>query len=92
MIVCVCVCVCYLTCHDYPSLVEGESHGILLLYFIYFVQEIKVLYYPTQCTTSEEYLNVHAHNLIFMHQIEIFVLVRRIVCANRESQRLTGNY
>ena len=26
-----CVCVCYLTCHDYPSLVEGESHGILLL-------------------------------------------------------------
>ena len=25
------VCVCYLTCHDYPSLVEGESHGILLL-------------------------------------------------------------
>ena len=31
MIVCVCVCVCVLsdlTC--YPSLVEGESHGILL--------------------------------------------------------------
>ena len=26
MIVC-----CYLTWHDYPSLVEGESHGILLL-------------------------------------------------------------
>ena len=25
-----CVCVCYLTGHDYPSLVEGESHGILL--------------------------------------------------------------
>ena len=25
MIVC-----CYLTWHDYPSLVEGESHGILL--------------------------------------------------------------
>ena len=24
-------CVCYLTRHDYPSLVEGESHGILLL-------------------------------------------------------------
>ena len=25
------VWVCYLTWHDYPSLVEGESHGILLL-------------------------------------------------------------
>ena len=25
------VCVCYLNWHDYPSLVEGESHGILLL-------------------------------------------------------------
>ena len=24
------VCVCYLTCHDYPSFVQGESHGILL--------------------------------------------------------------
>ena len=24
------VCVCYLTCHDYPSSVEGESHGILV--------------------------------------------------------------
>ena len=24
------VCVCYLTRHDNPSLVEGESHGILL--------------------------------------------------------------
>ena len=24
-------CVCYLTWHDYPSLVEGESHGVLLL-------------------------------------------------------------
>ena len=24
-------CVCYLTRHDYPSLVEGETHGILLL-------------------------------------------------------------
>ena len=23
------VCVFYLTLHDYPSLVEGESHGIL---------------------------------------------------------------
>ena len=23
------MCVCYLTRHDYPSLVEGESHGIL---------------------------------------------------------------
>ena len=26
-----CVCECYLTWHDYPSLVEGESHDILLL-------------------------------------------------------------
>ena len=25
---CVCVCVCYRTSYDYPSLVEGESHGI----------------------------------------------------------------
>ena len=25
------VCVFYLTSHDYPSLVSGESHGILLL-------------------------------------------------------------
>ena len=25
------IVLCYLTCHDYPSLVEGESHGILLL-------------------------------------------------------------
>ena len=25
------VCVFYLTSHDYPSLVLGESHGILLL-------------------------------------------------------------
>ena len=25
-------CVCYLTSHDYPSLVEGKNHGILLLY------------------------------------------------------------
>ena len=24
-------CVCYLTRHDYPSLVEGESHGILCI-------------------------------------------------------------
>ena len=23
-------CVCYLTSHDYPSSVEGKSHGILL--------------------------------------------------------------
>ena len=27
-------CVCYLTWHDYPSLVEGESHGILKLLII----------------------------------------------------------
>ena len=27
-----CVLVCYLTCHDYPSSVEGESHGILTLH------------------------------------------------------------
>ena len=27
-----CVCVCYLTWHDYPSLVVGESLGILLLF------------------------------------------------------------
>ena len=26
-----CVCVCYLTCHDYPSLVEKESYGLLHL-------------------------------------------------------------
>ena len=26
------VCVCYLTWHDYPSLVEGESHSILLYF------------------------------------------------------------
>ena len=26
------VCVCYLSSHDYPFLMEGESHGILLLY------------------------------------------------------------
>ena len=35
---CVCVCVCVLsdlTCVDYPSLVEGESHGILLLHSIH---------------------------------------------------------
>ena len=25
------LCLCYLTWHDYPFLVEGESHGILLL-------------------------------------------------------------
>ena len=25
------VCVCYLTRHDYPSLMEGESHGILVI-------------------------------------------------------------
>ena len=30
----VCVCVCYLTWHDYPSLVGGESRGILLLFII----------------------------------------------------------
>ena len=31
------VCVFYLTRHDYdyPSLVQGESHGILLLYYKY---------------------------------------------------------
>ena len=28
------VCVCYLTLHDYPSLLEGESHCISLLLFI----------------------------------------------------------
>ena len=27
-------CVCYLTRHDYPSLVVGESHGILLFFSI----------------------------------------------------------
>ena len=27
------LCVCYLSWHHYPSLVEGESHGILLLLF-----------------------------------------------------------
>ena len=26
-------CVCYQTWHDYPSLVEGESHGILYYYY-----------------------------------------------------------
>ena len=25
------VCVCYLTCHDYPTLEEGESHDILFV-------------------------------------------------------------
>ena len=25
--------VCYLTLHDYPSLVEGESHSILYYYY-----------------------------------------------------------
>ena len=29
-----CVCVYYLTWHDYPSLVEGESHGILVFFII----------------------------------------------------------
>ena len=29
------VCVCYLTWHDYPSLVEGESHGILYIIIIF---------------------------------------------------------
>ena len=33
--VCWWLCVCYLTWHDYPSLVEGESRGILLLYNYY---------------------------------------------------------
>ena len=30
------LCVCYQTWHDNPSLVEGESHGILLLLFYLF--------------------------------------------------------
>ena len=31
----VCVCLCERTSHDYPSLVEGESHGLLLLYLVF---------------------------------------------------------
>ena len=29
--VCWWLCACYPTWHDYPSLAEGEGHGILLL-------------------------------------------------------------
>ena len=32
--VCWWLCVCYLTWRDYPSLVEGDSHGILLLWMV----------------------------------------------------------
>ena len=28
-----CVCVCYLSLHDYPSLVDGESRGIRFYYY-----------------------------------------------------------
>ena len=41
---CVCVCVFYLTSHDYPSLVQGESHGILLLLLLLLILFVVSLY------------------------------------------------
>ena len=35
------LCACYLARHDYPSLVEGESHGILLFWLI-------LVYFPSR--------------------------------------------
>ena len=35
---------CYLTCHDYSSLVEGESHCILLLLLYKHKQNLFMVY------------------------------------------------
>ena len=36
-------CVCYLTYHDYPSLVEGESRGILFYFVPRHITEVRIL-------------------------------------------------
>ena len=59
-------CLCYLTCHDYPSLVEGESHSILLLQSIYLFGKVKLIRVTILLLEYHIFYDYIFHELVFL--------------------------
>ena len=74
---CVCETLCYLTWHDYPSLVEGESHCILLYFQCLWLMTVCFIlnlvcvqpplrlndFYPTYLWTCKSFFVTHSNRL-----------------------------
>ena len=71
------VCVFYLTWHDYPSLVQGESHGILLLLLL--LLKIVTIFFIHFLIFFKKQIKIKIKNLSSARCSEYIIILSRII-------------